>query len=61
MSSTDIHINGNGNANHDHILRPRAVKPPNPAVLRAMSEDGYLAVNGTKEAAETGSSTAQTR
>jgi hypothetical protein len=61
-TSTDIHINGNGDANHDHILRPRAVKPSNPAVLRAMSDDKLLAANGNKEILENGgSSTAQTR
>lgn len=61
-SSTDIHINGNGDANYDHILRPRAVKPSNPAVLRAMSDDKLLAANGNKEILENGgSSTAQTR
>jgi len=54
-SSSDIHINGNGNANHDHILRPRAVKVSNPAVLRAMSDDGYLTAKATKEIAENGS------
>jgi sterol O-acyltransferase len=58
-SSSDIRINGNGHTDHDHILRPRAVKPTNPAVFRAMSEDGYLAAG--KEAAENGSSTGQTR
>jgi sterol O-acyltransferase len=60
-SSTDIHLNGNGGADYDHILRPRAIKPPNPAVLRAMSED-HLTVNGNKEILENGgSSTGQTR
>jgi sterol O-acyltransferase len=58
-SSAEIRINGNGNADHDHILRPRAVKPPNPAVLRAMNDDGYLAAG--KEAAENGGSTGGTR
>jgi len=58
--STDIHVNGNGDT-QDHILRPRAIKASNPAVLRAMSEDGYLTANGTKETAETGISTGQTR
>lgn len=29
----------NGNGVHDHILRPRAVKPPNPQVLRARISD----------------------
>jgi len=58
--STDVHINGNGDT-HDNILRPRAVKASNPAVLRALSDDGYLAANGTKESAENGISTGQTR
>jgi sterol O-acyltransferase len=59
-SSTDIHMNGNGDAIHDHILRPRAVKPSNPAILRAMSKD-RLAPNGNNELPETGTSTGQTR
>ncbi|PMD50037.1 sterol o-acyltransferas-like protein [Hyaloscypha bicolor E] len=42
-SSADIHANGNGNVYHEHILRPRAVKPNNPAVLRTMTEEGLLA------------------
>ncbi|KAE9379763.1 sterol o-acyltransferas-like protein [Stipitochalara longipes BDJ] len=48
-SSADIHTNGNGNGNshHEHILRPRAVKPANPAVLRTMGEDGLLAAENT--------------
>jgi sterol O-acyltransferase len=60
-SSTDIHMNRNGDANHDHILRPRAVKPPNPAVLRAMSDDKLFVATGNKEFSETGTSTGQTR
>lgn len=60
-TSAEIHINGNGRLDHDHILRPRAVKPGNPAVLRAMSEDGLLAPNGTKDLPETGVTTGQTR
>lgn len=55
-------MNGNGDAHHDHILRPRAIKPLNPAVLRAMSDDKLSAANGTKEILENGgTSTAQTR
>lgn len=58
-SSAEIRMNGNGHTDHDHILRPRALKPPNGAVLRAMREDGYTTPG--KEAAENGGSTAQTR
>jgi sterol O-acyltransferase len=56
-SSADIHTNGNGNARHEHILRPRAVKPNNPAVLRTMGEEGLLAV----ESMQNGSVSGQTR
>ncbi|PBP19300.1 hypothetical protein BUE80_DR009517 [Diplocarpon rosae] len=38
-TSADITVNGSGHADHQHILRPRAVKPENPAILRAVSED----------------------
>ncbi|PBP24907.1 hypothetical protein BUE80_DR004094 [Diplocarpon rosae] len=38
-TSADITVNGSGDADHQHILRPRAIKPGNPAILRAMSED----------------------
>jgi sterol O-acyltransferase len=58
-SSADIRMNGNGNAGHDHILRPRAVKAANPSVLRTMSEDGYLAA-GIHDIPE-GTSTGHTR
>ncbi|KAK3176050.1 hypothetical protein OEA41_007372 [Lepraria neglecta] len=34
------------NGNTDHILRPRPVKPSNPMVLRAQSEEGNLKSNG---------------
>lgn len=44
--------------NHDNILRPRAVKPMNPEVLRALSEDGYFKHNGSNE---NGKTTAETR
>jgi sterol O-acyltransferase len=56
-SSADIHVNGNGNAHHEHILRPRAVKPANPAVLRTMSEEGLTAA----ESPQNGSISGQTR
>ena len=56
-SSAEVHINGNGNSQHDRILRPRAVKTSNPVVLRALSEEGYLSVNGGIELTENGSST----
>lgn len=59
-SSAEIRVNGNGHADHDHILRPRAVKPTNQAVLRTLGEEGYLSVNGTDNI-ETGISTGQTR
>jgi sterol O-acyltransferase len=57
MSSTGIHINGNGHSSHEHIIRPRAVKPANPAVLRTMSEEGLLAT----EQVQNGSISGQTR
>jgi hypothetical protein len=57
-SAADIHMNGNGNTNHDQILRPRAVKPSNAVLLRAMGEEGYI---GARETPENGGSTAQTR
>lgn len=60
-SSAEVHINGNGNSQHDRILRPRAVKTSNPVVLRALSEEGYLSVNGGIELAENGSSTTSGR
>ncbi|RDL41116.1 O-acyltransferase [Venustampulla echinocandica] len=44
-TSAEILVNGNGKAGHGHILRPRAVKPPNPAVLRTQSEEGLLVVS----------------
>jgi sterol O-acyltransferase len=44
-TSAEIHANGNGHAHHEHILRPRALKPGNPDVLRTIGEDGGLAVN----------------
>ena len=39
---------------HDHILRPRAIKPGNPMVLRAQSEDRGLKPNGAAEIPSTG-------
>ena len=60
-TSADVHVNGNGKPDHDHILRPRAVKLGNPAVVRAMSEEGLLAPNGTKDLPGTGVTTGQTR
>jgi hypothetical protein len=55
-TSADITTNGNGRADHEHILRPRAVKPGNPGVLRAQTEEGLLAV-----ALENGNISGQTR
>jgi hypothetical protein len=42
----------------DNILRPRAVKSMNPEVLRTLSEEGFLKVNGPNE---NGKTTAETR
>ncbi|KAG9248261.1 sterol o-acyltransferas-like protein [Calycina marina] len=53
--STSIDAQANNQLGHDHILRPRAVEPANPAVLRASNEDGYLSVS-LKDPAEHGSS-----
>jgi sterol O-acyltransferase len=50
-------MNGNGHAHHEHILRPRAVKPANQAVLRTMSEEGLSAADGPQN----GSISGQTR
>ena len=60
-SSADVYANGNGNANHDHILRPRAVKPGNPAVLRTLSEEGLLASSNGKDGSVNGGISGQTR
>ncbi len=60
-TSTDINTNGNGDASHDHILRPRALKPGNPAVLRTMSEEGHLAATNAKENGPNGVASGQTR
>jgi sterol O-acyltransferase len=59
MSSANININGNGEVTHDHVLRPRAVKPSHPAILRTITDD-KLTPNGTKELLEMGTSTGQT-
>ncbi|KAI9848668.1 MAG: hypothetical protein M1838_000440 [Thelocarpon superellum] len=49
-TSTDITMNGNGST--DHILRPRAIKPGNPQVLRAQEEEsGGKGTNGAADLA----------
>lgn len=58
-TSADVYVNSNGRAEHDHILRPRAVKPGNPAVLRTLSEEGFLSVDGSKDLAN-GNTSGQT-
>ena len=62
-SSADIYMNGNGNgnANDDHILRPRAVKPGNPAVLRTLSEEGLLSNGNSIDGSINGATSGQTR
>ena len=60
-SSMDIHVNGNENGHHDHILRPRAIKPTNRAIQRTLSEDGLSMINCTNEVTENGTATGQTR
>ena len=40
----------------DHIIRPRPVKPSNPMVLRAQSEDGNLKPNGQADTILSGTS-----
>jgi hypothetical protein len=47
------------NGDHDHVLRPRAVKPMNPEVLRTMSQEDYLKPNGYTS--ENGGTTGHTR
>ena len=42
VSSSSLTQNGGP----DHIIRPRPVKPSNPMVLRAQSEEGSLKPNG---------------
>ena len=56
-TSADPYMNGT----HDHILRPRAVKPMNPEVLRAQTEDGYFHTNGHPQKVENVISSSQTR
>lgn len=51
-TSTDAHLNGNGKENP--ILRPRAVKPGHPSVLRALSGDGLLAAGENQSAYASG-------
>jgi sterol O-acyltransferase len=43
-TSAEVQVTGNGFSDHDYILRPRALKPGNPAVLRTQSEQGRLTV-----------------
>ncbi|KAL3419563.1 MBOAT family protein [Phlyctema vagabunda] len=50
-TSADLLVNGNGH--HDHILRPRPMKPLNPSVQRTLSEEGLLVNGGVKEFPET--------
>ena len=52
---------GNGEVSHDHIIRPRAVKPGNPAVLRAMGEESFFAAATGKENNQNGNISGQTR
>jgi sterol O-acyltransferase len=52
-TSAELTMNGD-----DNILRPRAVKPMNPEVLRTLSEEGFLKANGSNE---NGRTTAETR
>ncbi len=54
-------MNGNENATHDHILRPRAIKPGNPAILHTRSEEGLLAVATSAEPSLNGTISGQTR
>lgn len=60
-SSSELHINGNGSSQHEHILRPRAVKNQNPVVVRALSGEDFLSANGAKGPGENGGSTAPSR
>jgi sterol O-acyltransferase len=60
-AQVQVQLNGNGNIGHDHILRPRAVKPGNPGVLRTLSEEGLLAPDATKDASLNGNVSGQTR
>ncbi|KAA8567587.1 hypothetical protein EYC84_008062 [Monilinia fructicola] len=56
-TSADIYTNGN---NHDHILRPRPGNTSNPAIIRTITEEGLLPVNGLKDFSEDGISTGPT-
>ena len=44
------------NGGPDHIVRPRPVKPSNPMVTRALSEEGSLKPNGHIDTIMSGSS-----
>lgn len=46
MSSSALHHAQN---DPDNIARPRAVKPGNPTLLRAMSEEGAIKANPMSE------------
>ncbi|CZT49305.1 related to acyl-CoA sterol acyltransferase [Rhynchosporium secalis] len=56
-NSADVIPNGNGH--HDHILRPRAMKPGNPAVLRTQSAEG-ITIPRTKDGSQNESVSCQT-
>ncbi|PQE32669.1 MBOAT family protein [Rutstroemia sp. NJR-2017a WRK4] len=56
-TSADIYTNGDS---HEHILRPRAVKPPNPSVIRTISEEGLQPTIAATDVLETGSATGLT-
>lgn len=60
-TSAQVQANGTGNGRHDHILRPRAVKPANPSVLRTLNEEGLLAPDAIKDASLNGNVSGQTR
>lgn len=61
-TSSEPFLSSNGKENHDHILRPRAVKPGNPVIIRALGEDGLLSVSGNKDASQhNGIASGQTR
>ncbi|KAM3070420.1 Sterol O-acyltransferase 2 (Sterol-ester synthase 2) [Clarireedia jacksonii] len=56
-TSADVYTNGDS---HDHILRPRAVKPPNPAVIRTIGEEGLQPTIAITDVVENGSATGLT-
>ncbi|PQE18177.1 MBOAT family protein [Rutstroemia sp. NJR-2017a BBW] len=56
-TSADIYTNGDS---HEHILRPRAVKPPNASVIRTISEEGLQPTIAVTDVLETGSATGLT-